>query len=143
MSPWMNEILKSPHTTSKKWKKQNNYSRVMVPFSNWKNKLHIERLNFYHLPNIRSSFTLYRRDAINGIFWSLDTKVFKKNTQYSYCMLELQKIELQHNVTCQHCDKHRGWHQGGPKSPQLPLCGSTDHMVLLSTKAFPHHIAIA
>lgn len=85
--------------------------------------------------------TLYRRDAVNGIFWSLDTKFFlKKNTQYSYCMLELQRIELQYDVTCQQTWQALGRHQGEPTSHQHPVMWKYRSHSLLLRKTFPHYI---
>lgn len=86
-----------------------------------KNKLRFERVHFYYLPNIMSSLTLYRRDAVNGIFWSLDTKIlFKKiHSIHTAC---LSCKEQNYNIMwLVKFDKHWGWHQGGPTSLQLPV----------------------
>lgn len=65
----MNELNSQfPTYEIQKKKKRKITAEQWFHLADEKNKLRFERLNFYHLANIMSSFTLYRRDAINGTF---------------------------------------------------------------------------
>lgn len=119
LSEQMNSLLRPLYVTCKEGGEGTvGVEKLHIAIEN--NKLHFERVTLYLM--VFLFFILYRRDAVNGIFWSLDTKFFFKKI-HSIHTACLSCKEQSYNMMwlANKSDKYWGWHQGEPTSHQHPV----------------------